>query len=102
MWDLIVSVPDHCLSFYFKVSLTNFWGVRIFKKFTVCGGAAPYSSERLTENEMNFKATNYMLYEKKKKEKKKEHMKTTIYSVSYSNTQFFRTSSTNGCSLISS
>ena len=19
MWDLIVSVPDHCLSFYFKV-----------------------------------------------------------------------------------
>ena len=21
MWDLIVSVPDHCLSFYFAVSL---------------------------------------------------------------------------------
>ena len=21
MWDLIVSVPDHCLSFYFKPSL---------------------------------------------------------------------------------
>ena len=21
MWDLIVSVPDHCLSFYFKKSL---------------------------------------------------------------------------------
>ena len=20
MWDLIVSVPDHCLSFYFKMS----------------------------------------------------------------------------------
>ena len=20
MWDLIVSVPDHCLSFYFKLS----------------------------------------------------------------------------------
>ena len=23
MWDLIVSVPDHCLSFYFKVSINN-------------------------------------------------------------------------------
>ena len=21
MWDLIVSVPDHCLSFYFKIPL---------------------------------------------------------------------------------
>ena len=21
MWDLIVSVPDHCLSFYFQVSV---------------------------------------------------------------------------------
>ena len=21
MWDLIVSVPDHCLSFYFEISL---------------------------------------------------------------------------------
>ena len=25
MWDLIVSVPDHCLSFYFPTSLL-FWG----------------------------------------------------------------------------
>ena len=23
MWDLIVSVPDHCLSFYFSSSLTS-------------------------------------------------------------------------------
>ena len=23
MWDLIVSVPDHCLSFYFTCRLTN-------------------------------------------------------------------------------
>ena len=23
MWDLIVSVPDHCLPFYFKLSQTN-------------------------------------------------------------------------------
>ena len=23
MWDLIVSVPDHCLSFYFGLSLTH-------------------------------------------------------------------------------
>ena len=24
MWDLIVSVPDHCLSFYFKCKFTVF------------------------------------------------------------------------------
>ena len=23
MWDLIVSVPDHCLSFYFKTSINS-------------------------------------------------------------------------------
>ena len=23
MWDLIVSVPDHCLSFYFKKRVPN-------------------------------------------------------------------------------
>ena len=23
MWDLIVSVPDHCLSFYFTIKLEN-------------------------------------------------------------------------------
>ena len=23
MWDLIVSVPDHCLSFYFGLSMTD-------------------------------------------------------------------------------
>ena len=30
MWDLIVSVPDHCLSFYFdfsKDSVSDFWGI---------------------------------------------------------------------------
>ena len=25
MWDLIVSVPDHCLSFYFVIFITNYW-----------------------------------------------------------------------------
>ena len=25
MWDLIVSVPDHCLSFYFSFSLQILW-----------------------------------------------------------------------------
>ena len=24
MWDLIVSVPDHCLSFYFRQEYTHF------------------------------------------------------------------------------
>ena len=29
MWDLIVSVPDHCLSFYFSeyASFVSFYGV---------------------------------------------------------------------------
>ena len=26
MWDLIVSVPDHCLSFYFVLPLKNLTG----------------------------------------------------------------------------
>ena len=32
MWDLIVSVPDHCLSFYFsyKCALTTFCAKNIF------------------------------------------------------------------------
>ena len=28
MWDLIVSVPDHCLSFYFEVFKL---GIEVFK-----------------------------------------------------------------------
>ena len=36
MWDLIVSVPDHCLSFYFKLSfkfqlICFFWNFGILK-----------------------------------------------------------------------
>ena len=31
MWDLIVSVPDHCLSFYFLFSKTGgFMGIQYF------------------------------------------------------------------------
>ena len=29
MWDLIVSVPDHCLSFYLTIVLTSFFFVKI-------------------------------------------------------------------------
>ena len=29
MWDLIVSVPDHCLSFYFEVCLERVRGINI-------------------------------------------------------------------------
>ena len=25
MWDLVVSVPDHCLSFYFEIHISNIW-----------------------------------------------------------------------------
>ena len=33
MWDLIVSVPDHCLSFYFeKTTEKNVITERLFKK----------------------------------------------------------------------
>ena len=30
MWDLIVSVPDHCLSFYFVHTLLKFRNTNIF------------------------------------------------------------------------
>ena len=32
MWDLIVSVPDHCLSFYFVPLLTGFQ-IKIYEKY---------------------------------------------------------------------
>ena len=35
MWDLIVSVPDHCLSFYFTtftVPIISLWKVAIVTK----------------------------------------------------------------------
>ena len=25
MWDMIVSVPDHCLSFYFVITVNKDW-----------------------------------------------------------------------------
>ena len=31
MWDLIVSVPDHCLSFYFEISNIAATGIILFK-----------------------------------------------------------------------
>ena len=41
MWDLIVSVPDHCLSFYFTENNTKrerpfFQGVIVFSYFQNC------------------------------------------------------------------
>ena len=36
MWDLIVSVPDHCLSFYFLLKLSVLYVSKLFKqKFPV-------------------------------------------------------------------
>ena len=31
MWDLIVSVPDHCLSFYFPIYIHSMGDLRAFK-----------------------------------------------------------------------
>ena len=31
MWDMIVSVPDHCLSFYFVILITNYRWFRILE-----------------------------------------------------------------------
>ena len=42
MWDLIVSVPDHCLSFYFTINL----GHRKFFFFSGFRTALPASSAR--------------------------------------------------------
>ena len=36
MWDLIVSVPDHCLSFYFEAKIANS-DDRISTKFAKTG-----------------------------------------------------------------
>ena len=35
MWDLIVSVPDHCLSFYFTLKLFDFFFVAIILRRVV-------------------------------------------------------------------
>ena len=32
MWDLIVSVPDHCLSFYFSIDILYFFLFTILGK----------------------------------------------------------------------
>ena len=29
MWDLIVSVPDHCLSFYFEFNMVVCFGIHL-------------------------------------------------------------------------
>ena len=50
MWDLIVSVPDHCLSFYFEevkndpVSLIAGNENKIVKLQQVAGGEAPMTT----------------------------------------------------------
>ena len=36
MWDLVVSVPDHCLSFYFKEDTTCMYENTV-KRGTFCG-----------------------------------------------------------------
>ena len=36
MWDLIVSVPDHCLSFYFGKTLTTLAGF-LLPRITMLG-----------------------------------------------------------------
>ena len=35
MWDIIVSVPDHCLSFYFLKTLTKNFELKISKSVTL-------------------------------------------------------------------
>ena len=35
MWDLIVSVPDHCLSFYFPYAEFNDLGVKFLLALTL-------------------------------------------------------------------
>ena len=50
IWDLIVSVPDHCLSFYFvsvmtSVTLRNHWCRKLFN----IGGGTNHSIDRNME-----------------------------------------------------
>ena len=51
MWDLIVSVPDHCLSFSLKDSYTIYWHDLIFDD-----SQTPFmetNSERNANSKMN-------------------------------------------------
>ena len=50
MWDLIVSVPDHCLSFYFssRIITENFYNIcsRIFFFLTFSSFATKFSDRK--------------------------------------------------------
>ena len=54
MWDLLVSIPDHCLSFYF-VLFNRFWtiifyiGILMFVYFLLTCEAKPKSVRSVTK-----------------------------------------------------
>ena len=45
MWDLIVSVPDHCLSFYFRIR-SNYIILMIENVFKQCYNAIPRNTAK--------------------------------------------------------
>ena len=63
MWDLIVSVPDHCLSFYFdKFETSVFFVLESSAKdfcFILCGYETKHSTSRCPGKCMNVNKINY-------------------------------------------
>ena len=63
MWDLIVSVPDHCLSFYLEIYLLASFRFRLhfnkntmksFMFFLLCIFSYVSSKRSIIESNMNF------------------------------------------------
>ena len=50
MWDLIVSVPDHCLSFYSERERNNSANVSVFDKWATMAYNSATVTARLNEH----------------------------------------------------
>ena len=58
IWDLIVSVPDHCLSFYFTINVTPGWN-KIERLKSRLRGFKQLSRKHLTLINMNIAADSW-------------------------------------------
>ena len=59
MWDLIVSVPDHCLSFYFALCMAGVIFLYEFLiKLTFCGNLCNFSGFQSSSRAQEFGANS--------------------------------------------
>ena len=59
MWDLIVSVPDHCLSFYFLLKIIRFR--LILNTITNCNQLKKLISHNWPSSEISFHCRNQVI-----------------------------------------